>query len=77
MSKLAINMEGGFQTENKDEWDEELKIVVLPKMETFEITDTNLPMGVQLAIAGIRTAVSAQTKAAIDAAQVNGTFVNT
>ena len=70
MSKLAINMEGGFQTDTKVEWDEEMKVVVLPHMETFEITDPGLPMGVQLAIAGIRTAVSAQTKAAIDAAQV-------
>ena len=64
-------MEGGFQTDTKVEWDEELKIVVLPNMETLEITDPGLPMGVQLSIAGIRTAVSAQTKAAIDAAQVN------
>ena len=69
MSKLAINMEGGFQTEKDVEWDEELKIVVLPNMDIFDITDTSLPMGVQLSVAGIRTAVSAQTKAAIEACQ--------
>ena len=69
VSRLAINMEGGFQTDKNVEWDEELKIVVLPDMETLEITNPELPMGVQLAVAGIRTAVSAQKQAAIEAAQ--------
>jgi len=69
VSKLAINMEGGFQTEKNVEWDEQVRIVVYPSMESFELTDTNLPMGVQLSAAGIQTALSASTKAAIDAAQ--------
>lgn len=69
VSKLAINMEGGFQTDKNVEWDEELKVVVLPGMESFDITNPELPMGVQLSVAGIRTAVSAVTKAAVEAAQ--------
>ena len=69
VSKLAINMEGGFQTDKNIEWEEELKIVVLPGHETFDITDPELPAQVQMSVAGIRTAVSAGTKAAIDAAQ--------
>ena len=69
VSRLAINMEGGFQTDKNVEWDEELKIMVLPDMVTLDITDPDLPMGVQLAVAGIRTAVSAQKQAAIEAAQ--------
>ena len=69
VSKLAINMEGGFQTDSTVEWDEELSVVVTPGLETFAITDPELPMGVQLAVAGIRTAVSAGTKAAVEAAQ--------
>ena len=69
VSKLAINMEGGFQTDSTVEWDEELSVVVMPGLETFAITDPELPMGVQLAVAGIRTAVSAGTKAAVEAVQ--------
>ena len=69
VSKLAINMEGGFQTDSTVEWDEELSVVVTPGLETFAITDPELPMGVQLAVAGIRTAVSAGTKAAVEAVQ--------
>ena len=69
VSKLAINMEGGFQTDSTVEWDKELSVVVMPGLETFAITDPELPMGVQLAVAGIRTAVSAGTKAAVEAVQ--------
>eukprot|EP00092_Neocalanus_flemingeri_P016514 GFUD01017868.1.p1 GENE.GFUD01017868.1~~GFUD01017868.1.p1 ORF type:complete len:808 (-),score=284.71 GFUD01017868.1:1858-4281(-) len=69
VSRLAINMEGGFQTDQGFEWEEECKVVVLPNMETFDITNPDLPMGVNLAVAGIRTAVSANKQAAIDAAQ--------
>ena len=69
VSRLAINMEGGFKTDKDVEWEEDLKLVILPDMETLEITNPDLPMGVQLAIAGIRTAVSAQKQAAIEAAQ--------
>jgi len=41
----------------------------LPSMASFDITNSDLPMGVNLSIAGIRTAVSANKQAAIDAAQ--------
>ena len=71
VSKLAINMEGGFQTEKNVDWDEKLSVVVLPDMTTLDITDPGLPLGLQLSVAGVRTAVSAQTKAAVEAAQVN------
>jgi len=69
VSRLAINMDGGFQTDKGVEWEEECKVVVLPSMDIFDITNPDLPMGVNLAIAGIRTAVSANKQAAIDAAQ--------
>lgn len=69
VSRLAINMDGGFQTDKGVEWEEECKVVVLPNMDTFDISNPDLPMGVNLAIAGIRTAVSANKQAAIDAAQ--------
>jgi len=69
VSRLAINMEGGFQSDKGVEWDEECRLVVLPNMETFDINNTDLPMGVHLSVAGIRTAVSANKQAAIDAAQ--------
>jgi len=69
VSRLAINMDGGFQTDKGVEWEEECKVVVLPNMESLDITNTDLPMGVNLAVAGIRTAVSANKQAAIDAAQ--------
>merc|ERR1719309_110693 len=36
VSRLAINMEGGFNTENKVEWEEINKIVVMPSLEEFE-----------------------------------------
>ena len=64
-------MEGGFQTEKNVDWDEKLSVVVLPDMTTLDITDPGLPLGLQLSVAGVRTAVSAQTKAAVEAAQVN------
>jgi len=69
VSRLAINMDGGFQTEKGVEWEESCSIVVLPSMETIDITNPDLPMGVNLSVAGIRTAVSANKQAAIDAAQ--------
>lgn len=69
VSRLAINMDGGFQTDKGVEWEESYNIVVLPNKQTFDITDPELPMGVNLSVAGIRTAVSANKQAAIDAAQ--------
>lgn len=69
VSRLAINMDGGFQTDKGAEWEEECKLMVLPKKETLDITNPDLPMGVNLAVAGIRTSVSANKQAAIDAAQ--------
>ena len=54
VSRLAINMDGGFQTDKGVEWEEECKVVVLPNMESLDITNTDLPMGVNLAVAGIR-----------------------
>merc|ERR1719447_631271 len=68
VSRLAINMEGGFQTNKEVEFEEEVAIVVLPSMQKIEVTSTELPMGVSLAVAGIRTAVSATRQSQIDAA---------
>ena len=39
-------------------------------METVDISDPALPMAINLSVAGIRTAVSANKQAALDAAQV-------
>jgi len=69
VSRLAINMEGGFQTNQAAEWDEVCLLVVLPTMETVDISDPALPMAINLSVAGIRTAVSANKQAALDAAQ--------
>ena len=41
------------------EWDEQYQVVVLPSLQTLDISSPDLPMGVNLAVAGIRTAVSA------------------
>ena len=41
-------MEGGFQTDKDVEWEEELRLVVLPDLETLEITNPELPMGVRV-----------------------------
>jgi len=68
VSKLAINMEGGFQTDNPEEWDEELKIVVLPGKDKIDINDPALPVAIQLAVAGIRVATSATKQNILDAA---------
>ena len=54
VSRLAINMDGGFQTDKGVEWEEVCKVVVLPSMASFDITNSDLPMGVNLSIAGIR-----------------------
>ena len=37
VSRLAINMEGGFQTNKEVEFEEEVAIVVLPSMEKIEV----------------------------------------
>ena len=37
VSRLAINMEGGFQTNKEAEYDEEVAIVVLPSMQKIEV----------------------------------------
>ena len=69
VSRLAINMEGGFSTDKDVVWDEQCSIVVLPSMEAIDITRPDLPMGVSLAVAGIRTAVSATRQNLIDSAK--------
>jgi len=68
VSRLAINMEGGFQTNKEAEYDEEVAIVLLPSMQKIEVTSAELPMGVSLAVAGIRTAISATRQSQINAA---------
>jgi len=68
VSRLAINMEGGFQTNKEAEYEEEVAIVLLPSMQKIEVTSAELPMGVSLAVAGIRTAVSATRQSQINAA---------
>ena len=37
VSRLAINMEGGFQTNKEAEYDEEVAIVLLPSMQKIEV----------------------------------------
>ena len=37
VSRLAINMEGGFQTNKEVEFEEEVAIVVLPSMQKIEV----------------------------------------
>jgi hypothetical protein len=46
VSRLAINMEGGFSTTATQEWDQANRIVVWPSMEAFELTDPLLPLQV-------------------------------
>jgi len=68
VSKLAINVEGGFNTDDKTEWIETSHIVVLPSKETIELNNPELPMQVSLAAAGILASVSATRQAQVDAA---------
>jgi ubiquitin carboxyl-terminal hydrolase 5/13 len=68
VSKLAINVDGGFNTDDKTEWVETSHIVVLPSRETIELNNPDLPMQVSLAAAGILTSVSATRQAQVDAA---------
>jgi hypothetical protein len=46
VSRLAINMEGGFSTTATQEWDQTKRIVVWPGMEAFDLTDPLLPLQV-------------------------------
>jgi hypothetical protein len=46
VSRLAINMEGGFSTTATQEWDQTNRIVVWPGMEAFDLTDPLLPLQV-------------------------------
>ena len=41
VSRLAINMEGGFQTNKEAEYEEEVAIVLLPSMQKIEVTVDN------------------------------------
>lgn len=68
MSRLAINMEGGFSTENKESWEESSRIVVYPSLESVELNHPDLPLQANLSAAGILTAVSATRQAQVDAA---------
>jgi hypothetical protein len=47
VSRLAINMEGGFSTTSKQEWEETSRIVVWPNLEVIELTDPQLPLQVR------------------------------
>ena len=44
VSRLAINMEGGFNTDNKDSWEETSRIVIYPSMEAVELNNPELPL---------------------------------
>ena len=37
VSRLAINMEGGFQTNKEAEFEEEVAVVLLPSMQKIEV----------------------------------------
>eukprot|EP00088_Acartia_fossae_P049859 TRINITY_DN5528_c0_g1_i1.p1 TRINITY_DN5528_c0_g1~~TRINITY_DN5528_c0_g1_i1.p1 ORF type:complete len:817 (-),score=299.72 TRINITY_DN5528_c0_g1_i1:195-2645(-) len=68
VSRLAINVEGGFSTDDKTEWIETSRLVVLPSREEIELNNPDLPMQVSLAAAGVLTSVSATRQAQVDAA---------
>jgi len=68
VSRLAINMEGGFNTDSKDCWEENSRIVIFPSMEVIELNNSDLPLQANLAAAGVLTAVSATRQAQVDAA---------
>jgi len=68
VSRLAINVEGGFNTDNKDNWEETSRIVIFPSMEAVELNNPELPLQANLSAAGILTAVSATRQAQVDAA---------
>ena len=38
MARLAINMEGGFSTDSKAQWDQQNTIVVYPSLEVSLIS---------------------------------------
>ena len=65
VSRLAINVEGGFSTDDKTEWIETSRLVVLPSREEIELKNPDLPMQVSLAAAGVLTSVSATRQAQV------------
>ena len=50
VSRLAINMEGGFTTNKQEEWEETRRIVVWPSLEALELTHPDLPLQVRYSI---------------------------
>jgi len=68
VSRLAINVEGGFSTADNTVWQETCAVVVYPSMERVELNNPDLPMQVNLSTAGILCAVSATKQAQVDAA---------
>jgi hypothetical protein len=44
-------MEGGFNTNSKQEWEETSRIVIWPSMDAVELKDPDLPLQVRLQIA--------------------------
>jgi len=71
VSRLAINMEGGFSTDSKHQWEEQNTIVVFPNMEEFEITNKDIPLNISLSVAGVITSVSATKQAEVAAASAS------
>jgi len=67
VSRLAINVDGGFNTSDKTEWVETSDLVVYPSMQRIELNNPELPMQVSLAAAGILTSMSATRQALVDA----------
>jgi len=72
VSRLAINVEGGFSTIDKSLWQETCKVVVYPSMAEFDLNNPDLPKQVKMSIDGIISAVSATKQAQVDA--VAGTW---
>jgi len=68
VSRLAINVDGGFNTADKTEWVETSHLVVLPSRETIELNNPDLPIQVSLSAAGVLTSLSATRQAQVDAA---------
>ncbi|XP_052286427.1 ubiquitin carboxyl-terminal hydrolase 5-like isoform X2 [Dreissena polymorpha] len=73
VTKLAIGVEGGFQTdEKKIKFEEHNSVVVLPGWETFSLPNQDLPEIVQMSVRGLLAAEDAWKMA--EAAAMAGTW---
>ncbi|XP_072175278.1 ubiquitin carboxyl-terminal hydrolase 5-like [Diadema setosum] len=68
-TRLAIGVAGGFdvEDENQYEYEEHNSVVILPEFTTFPLPNAELPLQVQLSVAGILAANSASKTEQIQA----------